>query len=315
MAITGEQRVDIILNPAAAKGKAISLKGRIENTMRSLGINHRIFCTERVWHAAELAKRSVEDQVDVIVAAGGDGTCNEVVNGMMAAAEAGNVLPELAVFPIGRGNDFAYMFDIPKKVEDFCSLLINGESTPIDIGSIVGGIYPEGRYFINGTGIGFEPMVTIKASEFTRVSGVPSYILALIHVLKDYPKAVDVVISVDGKQQTLATQQISICNGKRMGGAFLMGPEADISDGLLDLNYVNRPLRGSQILRLVGRFLSGSQIRHPSITAERARHISIHAGSGGLVCHADGEIIAFDTDHLEVDVCPGAIRLIHSGTI
>ena len=310
-----EKHVLIILNPAAAKGRARLMQSKIERKLASCGADFEFRLTERVWHAAELAEQAAADGVDVVVSAGGDGTANEVVNGLMRAREKGYSLPEMGLFPIGRGNDFAYVLDIPKGIDAFCRLLLTGRSRPVDIGRIAGGLYPDGRYFVNGIGVGFEPMVNMTASEFKRIGGVSSYILAMIKVLKNYPKAVDVRLTIDGKTREISTQQLSVCNGKRMGGAFLMGPDAVPDDGFLDLCYVNRPVSGSMILRLVGKFFRGTQKRHPYISADLIKRISIDSRDGGLVCHADGEMIAKDADHLELNICDGAIELIREMSI
>ncbi|MCF7934132.1 MAG: YegS/Rv2252/BmrU family lipid kinase [Spirochaetia bacterium] len=305
-----KKRIHIILNPTAAKGRARSMSVAIEQKLLSLGCSCTMEHTQEAMQAAVMAGTAVADGVDVIVAAGGDGTCNEVVNGMMQAAVSGAKLPELAIFPIGRGNDFAYIFSIPKTVDAFCRLLISGRARKIDVGKVTGGIYPEGRFFINGIGVGFEPMVTMKASEYRRISGVPSYVLALLHILSHYPKAVDMTLKIDGRELVIQSQQLSVCNGRRMGGAFLMGPDALADDGLLDLTYANHPLTGLQILALVGRFLKGTQKSHSAISAARITSLKILSPSGKLVCHADGETIAIDTDRLEVGMYAHAISLI-----
>ncbi len=305
-----EQRIRIILNPAAAKGKAASLKGVIDQYLTQHGISAEFVETQRVWHAVQLAKQAAEEGVDVIVAAGGDGTCNEVANGIMAADLPVEKRPKLAIFPIGRGNDFAYVCEIPKRVEAFCDLLIQGKSRNIDVGKVFGGLYPEGRFFLNGVGVGFEPMVTMKASEYKKISGIPSYIVALLSVVAHYPAAVPTRIDIDGEIKEISTQQISICNGRRMGGAFLMGPDAIPYDGLLDYLFIDRPLSVGMILRLVLKFLKGSQKSHPYVQSGLAESLEVSAFSDKLICHADGETISKGCDSLKVEIKSGAIQLI-----
>ncbi len=298
------------MNPAAAKGKAARLKGTIDRYLKQHGIIAEYIETQEEWHAAKLAKQAAEEGVDIIVAAGGDGTCNEVANGIMAADLPVDKRPKLAIFPIGRGNDFAYVCEIPKRVEAFCNLIIQGRSRNIDVGKVSGGLYPEGRYFLNGVGVGFEPMVTMKASEYKRISGIPSYIVALLSIIAHYPAAVPTRLEIDDEVHEISTQQISVCNGRRMGGAFLMGPDAIPYDGFLDYLFIDRPLSVGMILRLVMRFLKGSQKSHPYVQSGLAETLEISSASEDLVCHADGETISKGCDSLTIEIESSAIELI-----
>ena len=146
-------RYAVILNPIAAKGHAGKERHHIEQALSKLGVDASILLTEAPGHAVELAQQAAADGATVVAAAGGDGTCNEVVNGLMRCGESASQRPSLALFPIGRGNDFAYLFDVPKSPMDFCRTMVEGGTRPVDIGQIFGGRYPEGRYFCNGVGI------------------------------------------------------------------------------------------------------------------------------------------------------------------
>ena len=95
----------------------------------------------------------------MVVAAGGDGTLNEVLNGLMCASTSQDDRPALGTIPIGRDNDFSFGMDVPHDIEAVCQLLASGECRPIDVGLVKGGDYPEGRYFGNGVGIGFDAVV------------------------------------------------------------------------------------------------------------------------------------------------------------
>lgn len=286
----------------------------IESLLDSRGYEATIVRTEGVQHAVELAREHARKGFDIIAAAGGDGTVNEVVWGLMDAAAAGVETPAFALFPIGRGNDFAFAAGIPHDIESCCRLIEETSLKPVDVGRISGGLYPEGRYFINGIGVGFEPLVNVAASGFKRVSGVLSYLLGFLRVMASYPAAVDVKMVIDGKEtEEVSTQQLSVCNGRRMGGSFLMGPDALIDDGLFDLGYVNRPVSMSGIMNMVGKFFRGRQKSHPFFSSGLIRSLDLHAEGGGLVCHADGEMIAYDSDHLHIEVVPGALQLAGSG--
>jgi YegS/Rv2252/BmrU family lipid kinase len=310
------KRICVILNPTAANGKAQKRGRMLERILKSRGYDTTVLRSEYAQHAVELAGESARKDFDIIAAAGGDGTVNEVVWGLMDAALAGVNPPAFALFPIGRGNDFAFAAGIPHDIESCCRLIEESPLRPVDVGRMDGGLYPEGRYFINGIGVGFEPLVNVAAGKFKRVGGVLSYLLGFLRVMASYPAAVEVEMVID-EQSTgkVSTQQLSICNGRRMGGSFLMGPDALIDDGLLDLGYVNRPVSMGGIVKMVGKFFRGRQKSHPFFSGGLIRSLDLHADRGGLVCHADGEMIAYDTDHLHIEVVPGALLLAGSRKI
>ncbi|MGM0431769.1 MAG: diacylglycerol/lipid kinase family protein [Spirochaetota bacterium] len=305
-----EKSVCVILNPSAAKGRAGRLVNRISRQLEELGCRYVVHESRDLLHVGELAKQAVGDGFDVIAAAGGDGTVSEVAGGMIFSKEAGSVLPEFAVLPIGRGNDFAYAAGLPKQLDRCVALIAKGRSTDIDVGRVYGGLYPDGRCFVNGIGIGFEPMVTMTAGEFKHVGGLLSYILAFGKVMMHYPKAVRIDMKLDGVMEHIETQQLSVCNGRRMGGAFIMGPDAELDDGLLDLGYVNKPVTLGTIVYMAGKFLRGTQKKHRLISSARIKHLVLQSPEGGLVCHADGETVATDAQRLEVEVLPGALGLM-----
>ncbi len=248
----------VILNPHAAKGRA-EKQGDLIKTLLSQDGNHvELVYTKKGEGAEMLAWQATCERRDAIIAAGGDGTVNEAVNGMLkAAAEKQLPVPSLGVIPIGRGNDFAWGMQIPKSLKEACSTILKGTKRTIDAGIVYGGKYPEGRYFVNGLGVGFEPLVNFLASDFKHVSGTPSYVFALIRILMNYPAPYSVELTLDGETQKLQTQQLSICNGRRMGSAFLMGPDAlFFDDGLFDVVYANAPVPSWKLVPLALTFFS-----------------------------------------------------------
>ena len=148
-------RYKVIINPTAGKGRAGTLLPEVENSLKRLNLDFEIFTTERVWHAAELASEAGREGFTVVVAGGGDGTVNEVINGLMTAKGRGEKIPALAVLSIGRGNDFSFGADIPSNLPDCLEVLNNGKRRLLDVGLIKGGL-TQRAYFGNGIGIGFD---------------------------------------------------------------------------------------------------------------------------------------------------------------
>ncbi len=288
-----EKELFVILNPHAAKGRAKKQADMIKHILSQGGNHVELVYTKEGEGAEHLAWQATKEKRDVVIAAGGDGTVNEVVNGMIkASSELSLPVPSLGVVPIGRGNDFAWGMQIPKSLDTACKTIQKGKTRVIDAGIVYGGKYPEGRYFINGLGVGFEPLVNFLASDFKHVSGTPSYVFALIRILINYPEPYSVSLTMDGTTQHLQTQQLSICNGRRMGSAFLMGPDAIFDDGLFDVVYANAPVPSRKLVPLALTFFKGGQVKRKEFSVARVKEISLVSSDYPMPVHVDGEEIS-----------------------
>lgn len=158
----------IIANPTAGSSAGKRAIPQIERLFAKYQLNFNLVCTERPWHAAKLAKEAVDADYNVIIAAGGDGTSNEVINCLMEAKLEGKRALTLGVLGVGRGSDFAYGVNIPYDLEHACQVLVEDHRRAIDIGRVVGGKYPQGRYFSNCVGVGFDAIGTIEAAKLPR---------------------------------------------------------------------------------------------------------------------------------------------------
>jgi len=300
----------VIYNPIAGKGKAAELIPETEARLKAKGIDYVIRLTQGVWHAAELASEAGRDGFGVVVAAGGDGTVNEVVNGLMLASERDGQIPTMGVLSVGRGNDFSYGADVPAELASCVEALAAGETRPMDVGRITGGDYPKGRYFANGVGIGFDTIVGLEAAKLKKVHGFMAYVIGAARTFLIYPKAPFVRLAHDGGLIEQESHQISIMNGKRMGGTFFMAPHSSNHDGLFDLCMAPR-LRRGEMIGLILRYTKGTQAEHPKIRTGRSSRFEIEAPDGGLVIHADGETICVDGRSVLVECLSSRIRVIH----
>ncbi|MGC9311218.1 MAG: diacylglycerol/lipid kinase family protein [Sediminispirochaetaceae bacterium] len=328
----------IIFNPTADHGKAIRHIAQIEATLDRHGIPYKLELTRSSGHAIELARDAAVQSVrgrqsegpgfSTIVAAGGDGTVNEVINGLMEAKSrlgAGaqklgrhksgghkGIFPAFGVIPVGRGNDFSYGAGVPHSIEQACLLLKDPAAYDMDVGRVSGGYYPEGRYFGNGIGIGFDTLVGLEAAEVTWIPGFLGYVYGALKMLIVYPSAPLVRIGMDedetGGLETY-TPQISLMNGRRMGGTFYMAPEGVNHDGLLDLCMAQGRLKRMQLLKAIGQYTRGSQAQNPVIYTGRTARYRIETLEGDLVCHADGETICTEGKELVVECFPGALQM------
>ena len=126
-------RYKIIVNPTSGRGTGEKSIPLIETYLGGAGLEFNLVRTEHPWHAPELAQQAVADGFDVVVAAGGDGTANEVINGLMAAKESGIGTATMGVLGIGRGNDFAFSMGVPSELGESCQALTQNHRRTIDI--------------------------------------------------------------------------------------------------------------------------------------------------------------------------------------
>lgn len=302
-------RYKIIVNPTSGRGMGEESYPRIDAELKEYGLDYEMCRTKSQGHAIHLAKEAAADGFDVVVAAGGDGTLNEVLNGLMRTGNHREQRPALSVIPIGRGNDFCFGVDIPMEIEAVIQLLAGGECRRIDVGFVKGGDYPEGRYFGNGVGIGFDAVVGFEALKLEKLGGFPSYIVAALKTILLYYQAPMVKIEMNGRTHTQPALMVSVMNGRRLGGGFLMAPEGKMDDGQFDLviaGQVSRP----GILGLLPRFMMGTQADHPAITTDRMEKIKVSAIDGALPAHADGETLSTAGQELEISILPMALRVI-----
>lgn len=299
----------IIVNPTSGRGEGGQSVTQIETLLRNHGLNYEIVLTERPWHAAELAQQAAQAGFDVVVSAGGDGTLNEVLNGLMAAKARGGQSPALGVICVGRGNDFAFSMNIPAGLEAGCQALADDHRKSIDVGRVTGGLYPQGRYFGNGVGIGFDAVVGFEALKLKRLHGFPSYLVAALKTIFLYFQAPQVQIAFDGQQIELPALMVSIMNGRRMGGGFMMAPQGHSDDGLLDI-CIARQVSRPQIFGLIPKFMQGTQDEHPAIQRVLTAALRVTALQGVLPAHADGETLCTDGTELTLELLPRQIELI-----
>lgn len=299
----------IILNPAAGHGNGAKALPQIEQLFTQHQVDYSLVRTEFPGHGIELASQAIRDGCQVVVAAGGDGTVNEVVNGVMQSKLEGLPAPPVGVLCVGRGNDFSGSMGIPTDLEGGFQALLAGERRIVDIGKVVGGKYPQGRYFANCVGVGFDAITTIEVSKLPRWGGFMSFLLAVLKTVFLYNKAPLARIQFDDQQITQRSLLISIMNGRRLGGGFHMAPDSLPDDGLFDL-CIAEQMSSFEVIKMIPHFTKGDQATQPSIKTGRAARISITAQDGPLPAQTDGEIICVDGSQLDVEVLPRQLEII-----
>jgi diacylglycerol kinase (ATP) len=302
-------KLKIILNPTAGSGAGAQSLQRIERVLTAQALDFDIVMSTYPGHAIELAKEAAQAGYETVVAAGGDGTSNEVINGLMEAKVAGAGDHALGLLSVGRGNDFAHAVNVPPDLDLAARVLVENHRRRIDVGRVFGGLFPQGRYFGNCVGVGFDAIGTIEASKLPRWGGFFSFLIAVLKTIFLYPKAPISTVAYDDHSLTQPSLMISIMNGRRLGGGFWMAPDSEPDDGLFDLCIAHEVSR-SRIFGLIPHFLRGTQGTQPEIIQGRAARITIRAVEGALPAQTDGEILCTDGQRLEIELLPSELDVV-----
>ena len=302
----------IILNPHAGSGRGQRELPKIHHILNHHNLDYDLTCTEDTWHAVELASDAARAGYKVVVAAGGDGTSNEVINGLMEARGTGVHRPAFGLLSLGRGNDFAHAVGIPVDIDEAVQVLIADHRRRIDLGRVYGGNFPQGRYFGNCVGVGFDAVATIETAKLPRLGGFLSFLIAVLKTIFLYHRGPEVRLVYDEKNLTLATLMVSIMNGQRLGDGFWMAPEASNEDGFFDLCIVRQVSR-RRILSLIPHFLRGTQATQEEIITDKGASITIEALEGVLPSQTDGEILCVDGTELRIEIHPQALQVVSPG--
>lgn len=300
-------RIRVILNPMADRGRAIGLRSQIAALAERHG-GLDLATTEYPGHAAQLAAAAIAAGYDRVAAAGGDGTVNEVVNGLMTSQRP--TCP-FGVIPIGSGNDFAFALGLPLgDLAASVERLFNGEPTVVDLARVSDN---RGRqlYVTNAVGIGFDAAVAIEAEQIVRLQGFAGYFLATMRTLAAHFRRPDFAIRFDDVQIRQRALMLTVGLGPRTGGGFYITPDARHDDGWLDSCLV-APVGRLTILSLLPRVMRGTHVSSGHIAQYRSHVVALQADEP-LSVHTDGEIYAFPEDgvtQLTVTSLPGALRLL-----
>jgi diacylglycerol kinase (ATP) len=301
-------RVKVIVNPYANRWRAKEKLPAIEAALVSSGLAFDVTLTEGPGEATTEARSAAATGYDAVVAAGGDGTISEVLNGLIESAPEGGPTLPFGIMPVGTANDFADMVEMPRDLTTLTQLIAAGKTRQIDAAQIRVGTDPSvpPHYFNNNSAAAMEPMVTLEHIRMTRLSGELRYVVALIRALWKL-KAWQMRIEWDGGSYEGPAYLLSLCNSPRTGG-FYMAPGAETDDGLLDMILAPEVSKRT-VLAILGRLLRGTHVSHPSVTSARTTSLEVWSEPGTPV-HADGEIVSESASYLRYHVLPGKITLL-----
>lgn len=261
----------------------------ISGCLRDAGLEFEHVMTEAPGHAAELARSAAREGCELVVSVGGDGTANEIVNGLYQAGSLGDV--SLGMISTGTGSDYARTVGIPRDYREACRRLLGKRRLPVDLGMVEyasDGRTAE-RLFLNFAGLGFDAeIVRATTQKYKALGARASYLVGLLATLLAYRNK-RISLNVDGVTEERKVCTVMVTNGRYGGGSMLVAPHADPTDGLFDVLIIGDLDKGD-LLRSLPRIYKGTHLTHPKVTAKRARTVEITA-SQPLSLQADGELI------------------------
>jgi diacylglycerol kinase (ATP) len=295
----------VILNPYSNRWKAKARWPEAETALRSAGVDFELAISERPGHIVELAEQATRLGFSPVIAAGGDGTIGEVVNGMAHAVKSDlEALGPLGILPLGTANDLAYNLALPLDLQAAAQVIKNGKTRPMDIGKV------NDRYFANNSAAGLEPYVTTKQVRITWISGIFRYLVAAVWAIMERPKWVADIKWDDGEYKG-PVSLVTIGNGSRSGGVFYMIPHADPFDGKLTFVYGYRSTRRAMLGTLPRAMKPGvgSYVEMDGIFEQNATWIKVHLENPSPA-HTDGELFTSAIQDLEYSIFPGRLSMI-----
>ena len=256
--------------------------------------------TERGGDATRLAREAAANGCELVIAAGGDGTLNEVINGLVPAAER----VQVGLIPLGTGNDFAKMLDLPVSIEDCVDVLRAGNTRPTDVVRVT---TDEVRHFINISAGGFSGAVNEKLTPEIKQSWGPlAYLRSAAEALPQLRAYRTEITLDDTTTLALDLYNVVIANGRYVAGGTLIAPEASINDGLLDVILIPRNPPGS-IALLAAQIAIGKHLTSEGVVFRRAATIAVKS-EPGMWFNVDGELIGNEPARFEI--MPRALRFV-----
>lgn len=301
----------VIVNPNAGRRKGEKDWLEIAALLNEAGIKFTNVFTEHPNHAVKLARKYIENGYRKIIVVGGDGTLNEVVNGVYTQKEYPPKEITLAMISVGTGNDWGRSFNIPMGYRDAIQVIKNFNTRLQDVGrvSYMSQNLPKQRHFINMAGLGFDAMVAKRTNKVKQQGkgGPFSYIISLFTSLVSYQSIKSRVI-VDGQKTSADVFSMSVAICRFNGGGMMQAPDAIPDDGLFDITIITRVSR-FLVLRSIKKLYDGTFLSMPQVKTFRGAKVEIESDPA-LFLETDGESLghtpmSFETIPLGITVVVG----------
>ncbi len=307
--MTSKRKIAAVVNPHSAGGKTRrqweSIAARFE---RRLGPVTARF-TDSPGAGVEIARALLADGFDFLIAVGGDGTANEVVNGFIENGRNRNPDAILGLLPMGTGGDFRHSLGISKNIDEAVETLATGIPSPIDIGKaayITHDGRPAVRYFANLVSFGMGGEVAARAKNALRaLGGRTAFFWATLSTMVKY-NGRKVRLTCDGVEQSWTVTNIAVGNGRFHGGGMHPCPTALLNDGIFEVTVIDR-LGKLELIRDIHYLYSDDVYRHPKVHHLRARSVKAEA-DGITKIEIDGEPLG--RLPMEISLIPDRLTVI-----
>ena len=279
----------VIVNPAAGAGRTGREWPKIKDLFSGHGLRFEHDITEAPGHAVELAKTAAEKGYGMVVSVGGDGTINEIVNGLHQSGGIDDAV--LGIVSTGTGSDYARTIGVPRRYEEACRCFVEPKKLTVDIGSVeyANNGHRKERLFVNFAGMGVDAEIVRRTTQqFKSLGSMPSYLMGLLTTLVTYRNR-DITLVIDGEEVRERVCTVIMNNGRYGGGGMFTAPNADISDGLFDVLIVD-DISKPDLLWSLPRLYRGTHLTHPRVTMKRAREVEVRSEKP-MHLQADGELL------------------------
>ncbi len=288
----------IIINRKAGTDREKRLGDAIRQHLPASQFSVETTYLQYLGHGADLAREAVKRGVDTVVAVGGDGSINEIAQGLLGSATA------LAIVPLGSGNGLARALKIPLDAEEALAVVARGIRKPMDVG------FANEHLFLSNAGVGFDALIADRFRH-SKKRGLLNYARLVIGGFSSYDPSL-YTIDTDGEKREQKAFLMTVANGNQFGYEFKLAPQASVFDGLLDVCLVP-PVRFWDLLPLSIRSLRGDV--HKSRYMQHFAGKEITISSTDLSClQVDGDAVPLGKDKtVYFRIAPGALQVIIPG--
>jgi diacylglycerol kinase (ATP) len=289
-----------IVNLIAGQGRCKEIYPKIKVELDRRRVDYDLHFTNEPMEAVDATKMGIEAGFSYIVAMGGDGTVNEVANGILGSEAT------LAVIPTGTGNDFVRMLGIPSNPMHAIDTLLGGITRTMDLGQM-----SDGRCFVNGLGIGIDAQVARAVLKMERLKGASAYLTAAVKEVFRFP-AFPVTLSMPEEEVEVSCLSLSVANGIFAGGGFKLAPRASITDGLIDISALGDYPKLERLYRLP-QVRAGKHVDWRKTVYRQTSEVTISSPKK-LIAHVDGEPYRLPGESFTVKALPQALRVLVPST-
>jgi diacylglycerol kinase (ATP) len=288
----------IIANPVSGGDHASEVLVQLNERLRPALHDVDIVLTTAQGDATRAAAQAARDGYDHLYVAGGDGTLNEVINGVASIPGALSRII-FGVLPLGTGNDFAHALGVPENLDGALDVLAQGRVAEVDLGLL------DDRCFVNVSAGGFVADVSDAVDpQLKSLTGKLAYVIGGAGALLDH-EPVDLELSIDGAApRSVSTSLFAVCNSRLVGGGRLIAPFAVIDDGLLDVCIV-QAMTTLELVGLLAEVARAAHVEDPRVAYFRARTVTLAAAKPFKV-NTDGEVL--ETASCRYAIMPRAAR-------